>query len=445
MSEARGRLLNILGVAFGLAGAVGGTIGGGILRTPGLVVAELGSGRLSLIAWMVGGLYGLLGAVCVAELAASLPRSGGWTVYARRAFGDGAGFVVGWTDWLGHCAGVAWVAITAGDYALALFPALPLDSRALALLLVLLFTGIQWLGVRAGSGSQLLLSLAKTLGFLLLVAACFLLADPAGADAPLALPNRGGLATAAAWVLALEAIISTFDGWHSPIYFAEEFAEPSRDLPRSLIGGVLAVIALYLLINLALLRVLPLEALAGSSLPLADAAVRLFGALGGQLITGLALLSVLGLVNTSILSAPRVLYALASDGLFPAAAARVSPGGTPTVALLLTSLAMGLLVTFGDFPVLLAIASFLYVVLYGSGIVALFVLRQREPELERPLLAWGHPWSGLIVLAGSLTFLVGALLGDRDHSLMALALIGAAAPLFLLSRRLGLQQVSAGP
>lgn len=445
MSEARGRLLNILGVAFGLAGAVGGTIGGGILRTPGLVVAELGSGRLSLIAWMVGGLYGLLGAVCVAELAASLPRSGGWTVYARRAFGDGAGFVVGWTDWLGHCAGVAWVAITAGDYALALFPALPLDSRAQALLLVLLFTGIQWLGVRAGSGSQLLLSLAKTLGFLLLVAACFLLADPAGADAPLALPNRGGLATAAAWVLALQAIISTFDGWHSPIYFAEEFAEPSRDLPRSLIGGVLAVIALYLLINLALLRVLPLEALAGSSLPLADAAVRLFGALGGQLITGLALLSVLGLVNTSILSAPRVLYALASDGLFPAAAARVSPGGTPTVALLLTSLAMGLLVTFGDFPVLLAIASFLYVVLYGSGIVALFVLRQREPELERPLLAWGHPWSGLIVLAGSLTFLVGALLGDRDHSLMALALIGAAAPLFLLSRRLGLQQVSAGP
>lgn len=445
MSESRGRLLNILGVAFGLAGAVGGTIGGGILRTPGLVVAELGSGRFSLIAWMVGGLYGLLGAVCVAELAASLPRSGGWTVYARRAFGDGAGFVVGWTDWLGHCAGVAWVAITAGDYALALFPALPLDSRALALLLVLLFTGIQLLGVRAGSGSQLLLSLAKTLGFLLLVAACFLLADPAGADAPLALPNRGGLAAAAAWVLALQAIISTFDGWHSPIYFAEEFAEPSRDLPRSLIGGVLAVIALYLLINLALLRVLPLEALAGSSLPLADAAVRLFGSLGGQLITGLALLSVLGLVNTSILSAPRVLYALASDGLFPAAAARVSPGGTPTVALLLTSLAMGLLVTFGDFPVLLAIASFLYVVLYGSGIVALFVLRQREPELERPLLAWGHPWSGLIVLAGSLAFLVGALLGDRDHSLMALALIGAAAPLLLLSRRLGLQQVSAGP
>ncbi|MEI8250611.1 MAG: APC family permease [Synechococcus sp. ELA057] len=445
MSEPRGRLLNILGVAFGLAGAVGGTIGGGILRTPGLVAGELASGPLSLIAWLVGGLYGLLGAICVAELAASLPRSGGWTVYARRAFGDGAGFAVGWTDWLGHCAGVAWVAITAGDYTLALFPGLPLDSRALALLMVLLFTAIQLLGVRAGSGSQLLLSLAKTVGFLLLVGACFLLADPVreGAAAPSLAPPVG-LEAAAAWVLALQAIISTYDGWHSPIYFAEEFAEPSKDLPRSLIGGVLAVIALYLLINLALLRVLPLADLAGSTLPLADAALRLFGAVGGQLITALALVSVLGLVNTSILSAPRVLYALARDGLFPSAAAQVSQGGTPTVALLLTSLTMALLVALADFPVLLAIASFLYVVLYGSGILALFVLRQREPELERPVRAWGHPWSGLIVLAGSLAFLIGALLGDRSHSLMALALMGAAVPLYLLSRRLGLQQQAAG-
>jgi len=483
--EPRGRLLNILGVAFGLAGAIGGTIGGGILRTPGLVAGQLGSGSAVLLAWLLGGLYGLLGAICVAELAASLPHSGGWTVYARRAFGDGAGFVVGWTDWLGHCAGVAWVAITAGDYALALFPELPLDSKAIALLLLALFTAIQLQGVRAGSGSQLLLSLAKTVAFLLLVAACFLLADPTaspeswtkalelsagggplpdGSDVATAmasaasasgspatdpaitattpLPPGGSasaappawLALAAAWVLALQAIIGTYDGWHSPIYFSEEFSEPARDLPRSLIGGVLAVIALYLLINLALLRVLPLPDLAASSLPLAAAAGRLFGPLGGQLITGLALLSVLGLINTSILSAPRVLYALGRDGLFLPAATQVSASGTPTVALLLTSGAMALLVAFADFPILLAIASFLYVALYASGIASLFVLRWREPTLERPFRAWGHPLSGLIVLAGSLAFLVGALLGDLIHSLEALTLMACAAPLYLISR-----------
>ena len=443
MAEPRGRLLNILGVAFGLAGAVGGTIGGGILRTPGLVAAELGSASAVLLAWLLGGLYGLLGAICVAELGASLPRSGGWTVYARRAFGDGAGFVVGWTDWLGHCAGVAWVGLTAGEYSLALFPDLPLGSKGIALLVLALFTAIQLQGVRAGSGSQLLLSLAKTLAFLVLVGACFLLGDPASAPVLPSLPEAADpvglpawLALAAAWVLALQAIIGTYDGWHSPIYFSEEFSEPARDLPRSLIGGVLAVIAIYLLINAALLRVLPLPELAASTLPLADAAERLFGATGGQLITVLALLSVLGLINTSILSAPRVLYALAREGLFLPAATQVSAGGTPGVALLLTSGAMALLVLFSDFPILLAIASFLYVALYASGIASLFVLRLREPELERPFRAWGHPWSGLIVLAGSAAFLVGALLEDRSHSLEALALVAGAAPLYWLNKRL---------
>jgi APA family basic amino acid/polyamine antiporter len=415
---------------------VGGTIGGGILRTPGLVAAELGSGSAVLLAWLLGGLYGLLGAICVAELGASLPRSGGWTVYARRAFGDGAGFVVGWTDWLGHCAGVAWVALTAGDYALALFPSLPIGSKAIALLVLALFTAIQLQGVRAGSGSQLLLSLAKTAAFLLLVAACFLLADPVAATALPALSATvatagppAWLALAAAWVLALQAIISTYDGWHSPIYFAEEFEQPERDLPRSLIGGVVAVIAIYVLVNLALLHVLPLDQLAASTLPVADAAERIFGTLGGQAITALALVSVLGLINASIMSAPRVLYGLARDGLLPAALTGINAGGTPVAALLLTSGAIGLLVLFGDFAILLAIASFLYVSLYSSAIVALLVLRRSEPELPRPFPAWGHPWSALVVLAGSLLFLVAAIGGDGLHCLEAALLVGLGAPI----------------
>ncbi|MFM7313247.1 MAG: APC family permease, partial [Cyanobium sp.] len=220
-------------------------------------------------------------------------------------------------------------------------------------------------------------------------------------------------------------------------------SEPARDLPRSLIGGVVAVIAIYLLINLALLRVLPLDDLAASDLPLAEAALRLFGPGGGQLITGLALLSVLGLINTSILSAPRVLYALAREGLFPVAVTQVSAGGTPVVALLLTSGAMALLVACADFPILLAIASFLYVALYASGIASLFVLRWREPDLERPFRAWGHPLSGLIVLVGSLAFLVGALLQDRSHSLLALCLVAAAAPVHWISRRLSPEDTTA--
>ena len=436
----RGSLLSILGVGFGLAGAVGGTIGGGILRTPGLVVGQLGSGPLAIGAWMLGGLYALMGAICVAELATSVPRAGGWYVYSRRAFGDDAGFLVGWMDWLGHCAGVAWVTITVGEYALALLPSLPLGVKPLAILSLALFTSIQLIGLRAGNGSQQVLSLAKTLAFLALVAACFLLGDGAASPSisPAATPATSGVAPtmpsgwlpfSVAAMFALQAIISTYDGWHSPIYFAEEFEQPERDLPRSLIGGVVAVIAIYVLLNLALLHVLPLDQLAASALPVADAAERIFGALGGQAITALALVSVLGLINASIMSAPRVLYGRARDGLLPPALMGVNAGGTPVAALLLTSGAIGLLVLFGDFAILLAIASFLYVSLYGSSFVALLVLRRSEPDLPRPFRAWGHPWSALVVLAGSLLFLVAAIGGDGRHSLEAALLVGLGAPI----------------
>jgi APA family basic amino acid/polyamine antiporter len=431
---------------------VGGTIGAGILRTPGLVAGQLGSPGLITLAWTIGGLYALLGALCVAELGTSLPLAGGWYVYSRRAFGDAAGLTVGWVDWIGHCTGVAWVAITVGEYALALLPDLPLSAAAVSLLAIALFTAIQLLGVRAGSGSQQLLSLAKALAFLALVAACFLLAgpDPAGpaaglaAAAPVAAPAGPG-ALAVAVALALQPVVSTYDGWHSPIYFAEEFQRPERELPRALLGGVVAVTAIYLLVNLALLHIVPLPELTVSALPAADAARHLFGPAGGRGITALALLSVLGLINASIMSAPRVLYGLARDGLMPAAAAlsRVSASGTPITGLLLTSAVTSLLTLSGDFETLLAIAAILYVALYTSGFVSLLVLRQREPNLERPFGAWGQPWIALVVVAGSLAFLTGSVLGDPLHCLLALLLAALALPLRALVRSGGEPEAAA--
>ncbi|WP_216900503.1 APC family permease [Synechococcus sp. CCY 9618] len=442
---APGRLLNVLGVTFGIAGAVGGTIGAGILRTPGLVAAQLGSGGWVLAAWLAGGLYALLGALAAAELGASLPLAGGWYVYARRCFGDAAGFTVGWMDWIGHCTGIAWVAVTVGEYAAFLLPDLEAHQKLVGLAVLLLFTLIQLLGVEAGSGSQKLLSLAKAAAFLAVVAACFLLGGPdTRAAATAAIPTGpGALATPAGWtglavalVFSLQAIVTTYDGWHSPIYFSEEFSEPEDDLPRSLIGGVLAVIAIYTLFNLALMRVLPLPVIAVSSLPVADAAALLFGAFGGQAITVLALLSLAGLINASIMGAPRILYGLSRDRLFSPLVDRVNRGGTPTVALVLTSLAAGLLVLGGDFTILLGLAAFLYVSLYLVGIICLFALRLREPERPRPFRAWGYPWSAAIVLLGSVAFLIGALLNDTANSGWALLLIGLSVPVFQATRAL---------
>ena len=448
-----GQLFSILGVGFGLAGAIGGTIGAGILRTPGLVAAQLPSTPLVIGAWVLGGLYALLGAVCIAELAASLPRAGGWYVFAERAFGRWAGFLVGWTDWLAHCIGLAWVATTVGDYGAALLPSqfalLPMAPQAIALLSLAVFAGIQCTGVRAGSASQELLSLVKAGAFLALVAACFLLPMPtAGLDAgpdggltsvvtaldrsdPAAAPDWKGLLLPA--VLALQAVITTYDGWASPVYFAEEFTDPGRDLPRSLIGGVLAVLALYLLINAALLHVLPIEQLASSNLPAADAAQRLIGPLGGGVITAVALVALLGLINTVVMAAPRILYGLSRDGLFPAFASGVNAGGTPAPALLLTTGAAALLVLGGSFDRLLGMGAFLYVCLPLAGIAALVALRWREPELERPFLTWAYPLPPLLVAGVSVAFLAGDLLSDAQNGLLALGLVLAGAPLLLFS------------
>ncbi|MFM2173326.1 MAG: hypothetical protein RLZZ54_1253 [Cyanobacteriota bacterium] len=423
-----GGLLSVLGVAFGLAGSVGGTIGAGILRTPGLVAAQLATAPLVLGAWVLGGLYALLGAICIAELAASLPRAGGWYVYAEQAFGRRAGWLVGWTDWLAHCIGLAWVATTVGDLIVEWIPeqaAAPWQGQAIALAVLILFSAIQWLGVRAGGASQELLSLMKALAFLGLAAASFLLpavAPDAAISHPTVLPPQGSALWIGA-VLALQAVVTTFDGWASPVYFAEEFSEPARDLPRSLIGGVLAVLALYLLINGALLHVLPMQALSQATLPAAEAARRLLGSQGAQLITAVALVSLLGLINTVVMAAPRILFGLSRDGLMPAVLSQVNPGGTPAAALLLTSGSAALLVLVGSFDHLLGMGAFLYVGLPLSGIAAQIQLRRQQPELPRPFLSWGYPVTPWLVGAGSLAFLVGAVISDTTDSLLALALV----------------------
>ena len=423
-----GGLLSVLGVAFGLAGSVGGTIGAGILRTPGLVAAQLATAPLVLGAWLVGGLYALLGAICIAELAASLPRAGGWYVYAEQAFGRRAGWLVGWTDWLAHCIGLAWVATTVGELLVEWIPApvaAPWEGQAIALAVLILFSAIQWLGVRAGGASQELLSLVKAVAFLGLAAASFLLpsaAPQAAASEPtMVIPQGSALWLGA--VLALQSVITTFDGWASPVYFAEEFSEPARDLPRSLIGGVLAVLALYLLINGALLHVLPMQTLSQATLPAADAARRLIGSHGAQLITAVALVSLLGLINTVVMAAPRILFGLSRDRLMPAFLSQVNQGGTPVAALLLTSGSAAVLVLVGSFDHLLGMGAFLYVGLPLSGIAAQIWLRRHQPELPRPFLSWGYPVTPWVVGAGSVAFLIGAVISDSFDSLLALALV----------------------
>jgi APA family basic amino acid/polyamine antiporter len=428
-------LLRILGLGFGLAMAFGGTVGVGILRLPGTVAAALGDSRLIALFWVLGGLYALLGAVAVAELATMFPAAGGFYVYARRAFGNGPGFVVGWSDWVCGAASIAYAAITATTFLGVLWPATTVHPQLIAVAIVAAFTGLQWMGLRIGRALAGLISIAVGLMMLVLIVACLLAAPAAATIAPPPAMSAASvpllsMAMFAALVAALRPVLVSFDGWYAPIYFAEENTHPARTLPRAIVGGTLLVAGLYLVINLAFLRVLPLPVLAASELPAADAARVVLPHGGAVLVTLIALVTVLSLVNATLLMTPRVLFAIGRAGFFTQKATLVSAGGTPRVALGVTSLTAALLILSGSFEQLIALAAVLFLLNYLSAYAAVFVLRRRQPSASRPYRALGFPVTTAVVLVGSVLFLISAIVDDPRSGLTAALLIGACWPVY---------------
>jgi APA family basic amino acid/polyamine antiporter len=433
----RGRLLKILGLGFGLAAIIGNTIGAGILRTPGEVAAQLPNAWLFMGVWVLGGLYALLGALSVAELGAMIPRSGGQYVFAREALGEYAGFVVGWSDWISTCGSTAAISIVVGEYMGVLVPGLAGRTVAVATFVSIVFAILQWRGVLWGSRIQDATSLLKALAFIALVAACFLLGGQglsAGAPEVARVPTGSSLFVAL--IVALQAVIYTYDGWTGVVYFSEEVREPGRDIPRALKGGVLSIIGIYLLLNLALLYVLPVSSLAGQKLAAGAAADVIFGAYGDKIIRSLTILSMLSAINALHLMATRVLFAMSRDGLFFRRVATVNEGGTPTVALVMSAAISVLFILSGTFEKVIAALAFFFVANYALSFVSVFVLRRRDPARPRPYRAWGYPWTTAVALLGSMAFLVGAFVSDTRNSVYALLLLAASYPVFLFLRRL---------
>jgi APA family basic amino acid/polyamine antiporter len=431
-ARSRGRLLRVLGVGFGMAVTIGGVIGMGILRTPGEVAAQLPSAWLFIGVWVAGGLYALLGTINVAELGTMLPRSGGFYIFVRRALGPYAGFVVGWSDWLSTCGTTAVVAIVMGEYATALVPRLAGQSVRIALFVTVGFAVLQWRGVRWGSNAQQLTSLLKALAFIALIAACFILGGGGAKTTEAVAQLPSGMALVQALVIAMQGVIYTYDGWYNTSYFSEEVRQPERNIPRSMIGSMLLVTGLYLLINLALLYVLPLSSIAGEKLAIGAAAEVISGTYAATIISVLATVSMLSTINANNMITSRILFAMSRDGLFSEKAVRVNRGGTPTVTLFVSTLVTLLFILSSKFQGVLALLSFFFVVNYAMTFISVFVLRRREPDAPRPFRAWGYPWTTLLVLTGSIAFLVGAIQSDRENSIYALLLLAASYPVFLL-------------
>ena len=417
-STSRG-LIRILGVGFGLAVIVGSTLGVGILRTPGLVAGQLPNATVILAVWIAGGLYTLVGAVCLAELGTMLPEAGGYYVYARRAFGDTVGFAVGWTDWITYCAVLGYVSIAIGEFAALLLPSLGGHEKAVAILTLAALVALQLAGLRVSSRFQEITTVAKFGAFLTVVLAAMAFAPgiPSGPASGLQAPSFAGL------IVALQSVVIAYGGWQSALYFSEEDTDPNRNLPRSMIGGVAAVIVVYLLVNIALLSVLPLGDLARSTLPAADAAQRLLGGRGRAIITVLSIVSLPPMLNAILMIGTRILFAIGRDGLLWRRAASVTARGTPASAMLATTAVALALIATGTFQRLVAIVAFFLAANYVVCCLALVVLRRREPDRARPFRAWGYPWSAALVLAGAAAFLVGAAVGDPVNAAGALALL----------------------
>ena len=433
--KSHGHLLRVLGVGFGLAVIIGNTIGAGIFRAPGTIAGQLPAPAPFLFVWIAGGLYALLGAICLAELGTMIPRSGGQYVFSRYALGEYAGFIVGWSDWISSCGSTAAVALVIGTFSGALVPALEGKATATAATVAIVFALLQWRGIIWGSTTQNITSLLKALAFLALIAAAFMLGD----GGSLAQSTPAAPITLIAVIVSLQAVIYTYDGWAGVIYFSEEVQQPGRNIPRALFGGVVTITAIYLLVNVALLYVLPMTEIAGKEFAAGAAATVIFGARGDTIFRCLTIASMLSGINALHLMATRVVFAMSRDGLFSRKAAFVNEGGTPSVSLFLSALVALLFIVFGQrFERVIGVLAFFFVANYILSFISLFVLRRREPDKPRPYRAWGYPITPALALIGSLLFLTGAIWAETRNSVYALLLLGVSYPVFRLLKRFSL-------
>ncbi len=445
VARSTGGLLKVLGVWFGVAAAVGNAIAAGIVRAPGDIASWLPSAPLFLGVWVGGGLYALVSAPSMAELGACIPRSGGQYNFARRALGDYPGFIVGWSDWLSSCGTSAAVSIVIGEYSGALFPPLAGHVRAIAVSVMVVFFLLQYNGVRWGSGVQLATAAIKSVAFVVLVGACFIFGGNAASHATAAASastNSAPLALQSGWplmiafMLALQAVIYTIDGWDGIVYFGEEVRDPGRDVPRAIYGSVISVMGIYLLINAAVLYILPIGQIAGNNFALGTVANLIFGHLGYPIIRSIMLISLVSCINATQLFCSRTLFAMSSDRLFFRFGATVNAGGTPTISLLLSTI-VAIIFILGTFERVIAMLSFFFVANYTLSYWSLFVLRKKEPSMPRPYRAWGYPYTTALALIGSILFLIGSIVTDRHNAPLALLLLVASYPLFLLVKYAG--------
>jgi APA family basic amino acid/polyamine antiporter len=411
---------------FVIAVTVGGVVGLGILRGPGEIAAVVTEPGLYLTLWFLGGLFILLSTAVVAELLGMTPRSGGAYPLIRHAYGPYPGFVIGWADWLSFAADLALKAVVVMEFVAILLPQTEAWSRPLAVLVTTAFAAIQLRGIGLGALIQEFATSFIGLVIVLLSLVLFFVGVPQGAAAE-SMPADNTLSD---WSLVIATIIFTYDGWLYAAYFSGELKGGAGAAARACIKGMVIVIALYMLMNAALVKSAGLAALAGSDLALARALELATLPAAGNIIVIAAILILLSHQNLAYMGGPRILQALAEDGFATQRATEVGKGGNPVFAVNLTwALSVGL-IWIGGFEFLLLLSVFFYVPIYLAMIIGVMILRKREPDGDRPYVAWAHPYSTIVCLIGWTVITLFQAYVERETALYAVALIAISWPVY---------------
>ncbi len=424
MKAGTNQLWKVLGTTFGVAVTLGGTVGTGILRKPGPIAAALHSPTLIIALWVLVAIYALLGVSCVLELSLSIPKAGAWYGYAERAFGRYIGFLVGLSSWLGTVTALGFGAYTFSEYLAILFPLLTSYLVYCSLGILILLWLFHQLGVVLAGKSQEWLSGIKAVALLIFIGICAFMGNGGAISespsAPIGLPLWSGIMT------ALLSIFYAFDGWHTAAYFTEENKNPEKTMPKSMFIGVIVVACIYIMINIAILYSLPFSILSQSKLAAADTMTYIFGANMGRWITLFLMVSILGILNTQVMFAPRVIFSMSRDGLFFKKASEINAVGSPSFATHIT-LGLACLFLLVDKEInerLSDIATFFFVASYLSGFAALIKLRIKEPNLHRPFQVWAYPYLPILLVFLSSLFLLGTLLTNLQSVIYVMMFIG---------------------
>jgi amino acid transporter len=430
----RNHLLSILGVAFGVAVALGSMIGSGILRAPAAVAHGVESVSVILLLWLLGAVHAALAANPYAELGASIPRAGGPYVFTHRAMGDIPGLIVGWSTWAATVAGTASASVLFADFLATAWPAAEPHTAGISAALQIVLYGANILGLREGRVLQEVTSFAKA-ALLLLFAALAVFAVPQSVAA--AMPTPATAVTLFAAVNAYKLIRGAYAGWDAPVYFSEENTTPGRNIPRGILIGLAFTAALYIAVNLSLLLPLGAHALGQSKLPFADVLAGTFGASTSAVVAIVAMVIVTSCANANIMIAPRTIFALARDGLLPRGLAAVNAGGSPYWAYTISGVVSIALAMTGQFVLVFGLIGTLDTL---SGLltnISFFILRRKEPDLPRPYKAIGYPYLPALAIAIDAILMVLFNAADVRGLEAAVAISVLCVPFAWIARRRG--------